>query len=105
LAWSRVGARTRRVAGESTEVVLARDKDRLEIVETWDISEEFEPRLEEPSWYVGLRGGNVGVGVGVGVCCEEVLRVGSGGRPGKVGGLSTAESVMEARVVVVVFAR
>lgn len=99
LAWSKAGASTRRVARESTEVVLARDRERLEMEEMWDISEEFEPRLE-CSCCVGLRGGKVGVGVGlgvsvgVGVCSAVVLREGSGGRPGRAGELSAAGVVV-----------
>ncbi len=99
-AGSKAGASTRRAAGESIEAVLARDNDRLEMDEMWDISEEAEPRLEL-SCCVGLRGGNVGVGVGLGLS-SEVLREGSGGRPGKAGGVSAAGPVGEA---VVVFAR
>lgn len=108
LAWSKAGARTRRAPRESTEVVLARDRERLEMDEMWDISEEFEPRLE-CSCCVGLRGGNVGVGVGLGVgvcvCSVVVLREGSGGRPGRTGGLAAAGVVALIRGVLVVLVR
>lgn len=86
-AWSKTGASIRRVDGESTEVVLARDKDRLEMDEIWEISDELEPRLEA-SWCVALRGGNVGVSVAP----EEVFWEGSGGRPGKAGGFAAVGS-------------
>lgn len=45
-AWSKAGASTRRVDGESNEVVLARDRDKFEMDEIWEISDELEPRLE-----------------------------------------------------------
>ena len=98
-AGSKAGAITRRAAGESiVEAVLARDNDRFEIDEMWETSDELEPRLDTRGC-AGLRGGKVGVGVGFN---SDVFREGSGGRPGRAGGVSAGAVAGEA---IGVFAR
>lgn len=88
-AWSSVGARTLRV---SVEVVLGCEdavlRDRPEIVETWETSEELDPLRPFRGCVDDLRGGKAGEE------SEELVRPGRGGgtfRAGSTGGFAESE--------------